>query len=347
VLAARILLADQRFEDDAPKRAFLVELDRRLAALPGVTAASAATELPLDGGDTNGSFAIVGREEPGRPDLQSKKRVVGPGYFAAMGIPVLAGRAFRDGDRDGAPDVVIISEALRRAHWPNEDPVGKRVRFSWGPGDVEEIVGVVGDVRHDGLNRPVDGIMYRPMAQFPMRGLQVVIRTKTDPDALIAPLRGAVAALDPGVAMFDVRTMDRIVSVSTAAQRTLLLLIGGFAAIALILAAMGVYGTIALVVVQRTREIGLRLAVGAQRGDILRLVLGEAAWMLVAGLVAGACVALAASRALAELLYGVSAADPLTFVAAGALLVAVGLGATALPARRAARMDPLAALRSE
>lgn len=347
LLAVRIQLADQRFEEDAPKRAFLAQLEPRLAALPGVTAVGAATDLPLTGGDTNGSFEIVGREDPSRPDLVSKKRVVGPGYFDALRIPVLAGRAFRDGDRDGAADVVIISDALRRQYWPNEDPVGKRVRFSWGPGDVQEIVGVVGDVRHDGLNMPVQGTLYRPMAQFPQRVLQYVIRTKTDPTALIAPLRAAVAAVDPGVAAFDMRTMDSVVAASTAAQRTLLLLLGGFAAIALLLAAMGVYGVISLVVVQRTREIGLRLAVGAQRGDILKLVLGEAAWMLVAGVTAGACVAVAASCALAELLYRVSAADPLTFAAAAALLAAIGAFATFLPARRAARLDPLMALRSE
>jgi predicted permease len=347
VLAARILLADKRFEDDAAKRAVLAQLEQRLAALPGVTAMGAATELPLDGGDTNGSFEIVGREDPSRPDLTSKKRVVGPGYFQAMRIPVLAGRAFGDGDRDGAPDVVIISESLRRQYWPTEDAVGKRVRFSWGPGDVQEIVGVVGDVHHDGLNLPVAGTMYRPMAQFPQRGLQYVIRTRTEPTALIAPLRALVAELDPGIALYSMRTVDSIVSNSTAAQRTLLFLLGGFAAIAVLLAAMGVYGVISLVVVQRTREIGVRIAVGAQRGDILKLVLGEAAWMLALGVAAGACVALAASRALAELLYRVSAADPLTFCLAATVLAAIGLGATYLPARRAARLDPLMALRSE
>src|SRR5262249_51169358 len=169
--------------------------------------------------------------------------------------------------------VVIISEALRRAHRPNEGPGGEGGRFSWGAGGVGGVVGGGGGGGPDGPDRPPAGVMYPPLGPLPMRRRQGGGRPRADPDALIAPLRGAVAALDPGVAMFDVRTMDRIVSVSTAAQRTLLLLIGGFAAIALILAAMGVYGTIALVVVQRTREIGLRLAVGAQRGDILRLVL--------------------------------------------------------------------------
>jgi ABC-type antimicrobial peptide transport system permease subunit len=174
-----------------------------------------------------------------------------------------------------------------------------------------------------------------------------VIRTNTDPARLIGPVRAAAGEIDSGIAVYELRTMTGIVSKSTSAQRTLLVLLGGFAAIALLLAAMGVYGVISLVVVQRTREIGLRLAVGAQRGDILKLVLGEAAWMLLVGLAAGVGVALAATRTLAQQLYGVSVADPAAFASTAVLLAAVALGATYLPARRAARLDPLSALRTE
>jgi predicted permease len=167
VLAMRVLLADPRFDDEAQQRAVLSRLEARLAALPGVTVAAAATELPLDGGDTNGTFQIVGREDPSRPQPSAKKRIVGPGYFDVLRIPVLSGRAFRDSDRDGTPDVVIISDSVRRQFWPNEDPVGKRLRFQWGPGDEEEIVGVVGDVRYAGLNLPAGATSTARGRSFP------------------------------------------------------------------------------------------------------------------------------------------------------------------------------------
>jgi putative ABC transport system permease protein len=310
-----------------------------------VTAVGAVSHVPLDGGDTNGGFQIVGRTFPEGESPHAKKRVASAGYFRALGIPVVRGRDFRETDRAGARDVVILSRAIARPYRPGEDTVGRRVRFGWGPGEEQEVVGIVGDVRHDGLDLPAEGMIYRPLGQFPMRYFGVVVRTAGDPRVLAKRARREVHALDPSVPVQEARTLVATVRRSAGPRRTFMQLLVGFAAIALVLAAVGVYAITAQSVAQRTREIGVRLAVGARRGDILRLVVGEELLVIAAGLLAGLAGAFAATRALAGLLYRVSATDPLAFGLAALLLAGIGLAASYLPARRAARMDPLRALR--
>ncbi|HWM84516.1 MAG TPA: ABC transporter permease [Kofleriaceae bacterium] len=344
-LAFRVTLPESQY-DEAQAGRFAAELRRRAAALPGVVAFGAASELPLQGRDTSGDFEVVGRQYAEGSLPVVKKRIVGPGYFDALGIPVLRGRDLRDSDREGAPDVLVISQSVARRHFPGEDAVGKRIRFNWGPGDEQEIVGVVGDVRHDGLDRPFDEILYRPFAQMPHRGPVFVVRSAIDPVGLAGAIRREIARIDPNLAMSDVSTMDDIVSQAIAPRRSLIVVLGGFALIAALLAAVGAYAVTSQMVALRTREIGLRMAVGAQPGDILRLMLREGAVMIGLGAAGGLLGALAATRVLAGMLYGVSPHDPVTLGAAMGLLAAIAAVAIYLPSRRAARTDPMLALRS-
>jgi predicted permease len=348
VLTFEISLPDTRYDEDARISAFHEQLLERLRALPEVVAAGAANHVPLGGSNTSGSFQIPGRpEETDAPAPNANKRVVAAGYFEALAIPLRSGRTFRASDRAGAPDVVIISEAVARRYWPGVDPVGQRMRFGWGPGDEQEIVGVVGDVRHAGLDAAVAGEIYRPIGQFAFPGMTFVIRTRGAPSALAAAARAQVFALDPLQPIAAVRTMDAIVAASVAARRTFMLLITGFAALALILAALGIYAVTAQSVLQRRREIGLRMAVGARGGDVLRLVLRQEVAVVGLGLLAGTAGALASTRVLAASLFGVSATDPATLAFVLAALAAIGLIAALVPARRASRVDPAVTLRSE
>jgi putative ABC transport system permease protein len=238
---------------------------------------------------------------------------------------------FEEQDRSGAREVVVISETLARRYWPDTDPVGQIMSFSWGPGDEQEIIGVVGDVRHDGLDLGVEGMLYRPISQFGLPGLTLVVRTQGEPSALIDAVRTQVRSLDPTQPIDAVMTLRDVVRSSVSARSTLMMLLTGLAAIALLLAAVGVYAITAQSVGQRTREIGLRKALGAQNGDVLRLVIGEEALVLGVGLALGVAGALAAVPVLASSLYGIDARDPITLGGAAALLAGVGLLAAWLP----------------
>jgi putative ABC transport system permease protein len=332
--------------EDAQARASSELLDR-IARIPGVRAVGGTSALPLGGNDTNGSFTIVGRNIPENAEPESKKRIVSPGYFAAMAIPVLRGRAFTADDRKGAPDVVIITESLAKRYFPNQDPIGAQMKFEYGPGDIQQVVGVVGDVRHDGLDHPVEPTMYRPLAQFPQFGFDVVVRATGDPVAVVQSIRQEVHAMDPDLPVNKVQTMADVMSASVAPRRSLMLLLVGFAAIALILAAVGVYAVTAQSVAQRTREIGVRMAIGATRAEILRLVVGQEARVIAAGVAFGLGGAMLTTRALSGVLYGVSPRDFATFASAALLLCAVALAATCIPALRASRLDPANALRAD
>lgn len=346
VLTFTVQAPPARYDGPAQTR-FFNDLLARLRALPGVVAAAAGSHLPLDRGDTSGGFEIVGQAFPEGEIPYSKKRIVSPDYFDALDIPVLRGRAFTEADRAGGADVVVISDALARRYWPAEDPIGKRVRFSWGPGGEQEIVGVVGDVKHDGLDLPAEGMMFRPLAQFTRPGVSILIRAGGDPLPLVAAARRVVLELDPEVPIHDARTMQDIVRQSVAARRTTMLLLTGFALLALVLAAVGVYAVTAQAVAQRTREIGVRMAIGARAADVLRLVLRQELGAVALGMGAGLLGAVAATRVLSASLFGVGATDPLTFAGVAGLLAAVALLATLLPARRATRVDPMKALRAE
>ena len=235
----------------------------RVQRIPGVVAAGYGSNVPLDGGDTAGGFDIEGMQYAPEQQPFSKKRVVSPGYFDALGIPVLRGRGFEPRDRAGQPDVALISESTAQRYFGTQDPIGQRIRFNWGPGETQTIVGVVGDVKHDGLDRPVEPIVYRPVAQFPQRGLPLVVRTSGEPMAVLGALRRELRQLDPSQALFEARTMKVAATQSLATRRTFMTLMLGFAVVALVLTCVGVYAICAQSVAARTRELGVRMALGA------------------------------------------------------------------------------------
>ena len=347
VLTFAISIRSQRYETNDQRALFYEQLLTRLRALPGVAHAAATSHVPLGGDDTNGGFEIVGREFPEDELPHSKKREASPDYFAALGIPVVQGRVFTERDRVGGVDVVVISEALAERYWPGDNPVGRRLRHLWGPGDEQEIIGVVGDVRHDALHLPVVGTVYRPIYQFAQPATNVVLKTSGDPRGIIAGVRRELAALDAALPIIGVATLEQTIAGSVGPRRTMMLLLSGFAAIALLLAAVGVYAITAQVVAQRRREFGVRMALGARAADVLRMVLRQELAVILIGLALGLLGAYGATRVLHASLFQVSATDPLTFAVAASVLVLIGLLASWIPARSATRTDPAIALRAE
>ncbi|HET6981023.1 MAG TPA: FtsX-like permease family protein, partial [Myxococcaceae bacterium] len=274
-------------------------------------------------------------------------RVVTPGFFETLRIPLLQGRRIEDGDRDGAPPVVVVNESFVRAYFPRGDALGKRIRLVSPQTDWATIVGVVGDVRHFGLDRPAPLIMYFPVDQQPTEGMSYVVRSAAPPAEVSRRLVSALQSVDAGVPIFAVRPLESFLSASVAERRFTLVLVGTFAFLALLLAAVGLYGVIAYSVRQRTKEIGVRMAIGADAARIARLVASESVRMVAFGLAAGLLGALVTARLLAGFLYGVQPADPLAIVAAAGVLSAAAVLATLLPVRRATRVDPVIALAAE
>ncbi len=359
LLTARVELSPVRYESNERIRAFYQQLVRRLEALPGVRSAAAVKALPmtqLELGDW--SFVREGMHSlPPKPSEWNLAywQTTSPEYFETMRIPVLQGRGFEATDRIGAPGVAVINRTLARQVWPGGDALGQRILLGGGATDSlwRTVVGIVGDVRHRGLDAEPRPEIYLPHAQFPagtgtpLRTLCLVLRTEGDPVQLTGPLRAAVAELDPDIPLADVQTMEEALGAWAAERKFTMLLVGGFALLALTLGAVGVYGVMAHLVVQRTREIGIRIALGALPREILALVLSQGAWLAALGIVAGLIGALGATRLLAGLLFGVGPTDPATFVATAAALAFVAVIASLLPALRAVRTDPITALRSE
>jgi predicted permease len=346
VLTFGLSLPGPRY-DDARRASFVEDLRARLLALPGVEQAATVSHLPLDRGDTNGGFAIIGREFPEGEAPYARKRIASPGYFEAMGVTLVRGRTFAEHDRAGAPEVVIITESLATRYWPAGDALGARVRFLWGGEGEQEVVGIVGDVKHDGLDRPADGMIFRPAGQFIQPGFAVVVKGSGDPLRRVDAVRTEVRALDPDVPVRALRTMDDVVNASVAARRTIMVLMSAFALLALALATVGVYAIAAQAVAQRTGEIGLRMAVGAEGKDVVRMIMRAELPVIAAGALAGLAGALAATRMLEAWLFGVAARDAVTLSVSVAILALVALLATWIPALRAARLDPLRALRMD
>jgi putative ABC transport system permease protein len=339
--------------DDARRLSFYRALEERIAAQPGVTAVGATMALPLSEVRFSISFDVAGR--PPLPPAQQPSlevRVATPGYLRAMGIPLLAGRPFTAGDSREAPPVVLLSREAVRRHFPDEDPIGKHITLGWGSGPGAPkaggtVVGVVGDVKDHGLAEAHPPEIYLPYAQRPMLNMSLVVRTADDPARLTTAIRATLHDLDPNLPMLRVQTLEDVVSGSIARPRFYALLLAFFAATALALAALGVFGVLSYAVSQRSREIGLRLALGAVPSDLLRMVLGEAVRLVAIGLAIGIPVALLLSRSLASLLFGLTPTDPTTLAGVVIVLGAAALFAAALPAWRAARLDPLHALRIE
>jgi putative ABC transport system permease protein len=350
VLTLRVSLPPARYTALSARAAFYTDVAERLRALPGARSAAGISFLPLTMQGRTTGLAIEG-DSTASVARFADFRSVTPGYFASMSIPLVAGRDVAWTDTPASPLAVVVSETLARTFWPGQDPLGRRLKLGRPGDDVPwlTVIGVVGDVRLLDLLRPSRPAMYFPALQDQGIGDTVrdwVVRTATtDPTSLAGAVRRVVWAVDPALPVTEVRTMGEIRSAATASQRFNLLLVGLFAALALVLAAVGVYGVTAHGVAQRTRELGIRIALGARRGALLRLVLGHGAGLAAAGLVLGAAIALALSRLLSALLFGVGARDPLTFVTVSLVLLAVSLAASFVPAWRATSVDPVTALR--
>ena len=327
---------------------FFPALEERLAALPGVGGVGMSTSVPLD--DASFSFPMDIEDHPvprGQPAHMLMTHTISPGYFSAMGIPLLAGRGFTPADRAGAPRVVIVSRAMANRYWPGVSPVGKHIKPVWIP-DFAEIVGVVGDARYEGLSatQPSEDF-YMPMAQWGVGSLKVVLRTPLATGLVESLLRKEVAAVDPSATVIQVRSMGDVVLASAAAPRTTTTLIALFAAIAMALGAIGVYGVLSYGVTRRRREIGIRMAIGAAPGAVQAMVLREAARLLAGGVAAGLLIAWLGASVLKGFVFGVSVRDPKSYLAVPVLFAAVGVAAAYLPAKRATRVSPTEVMREE
>jgi predicted permease len=332
-------------------------IEERIAAVPGVDAGALVSTAPLEGGGSNG-LVPEGRPLDIASAINSQLRLVTPGYFATLKIRLLRGRTFTADDRRGAPLVMVINQTLAREAFRGEDPIGKRIACCEpgpnGSPNWKEVVGVVGDVRAQGLDQAPEPEFYLPMLQAPAaawswtdRTLTVAVRAQGDPAPLMTPIRQAVAEVDPAVPLYNLGTMQGRLVDSLAQSRFSTMLLTVFGAIALLLAAIGVYGVISYGVAQRTQEIGIRMALGARHADVLAMVVRHGAKLAGVGMVVGLAGALALSGLLSTLLFRVSPTDPPTFAGGIVVLMTVAVMAAALPARRAARTDPMVALRSE
>ncbi|HKG94606.1 MAG TPA: ABC transporter permease [Gemmatimonadaceae bacterium] len=348
LLTLRISLPSATYGPRERVGAYYTALLERVAALPGVESVGAAQGAPFSGWDVSASVAAEGRPPapPGR-ELTSHYQFVTPEFFHALGVPVLRGRGLAATDRDSMALVGVVNESLVRTLFPNEDPLGKRVQIG---GDTwVTVVGVVRDYRHYRLPQPMGPAIYLPFAATPPRTMALAVRAAggVDPLALLPAVQAAMRAIDPDVPAYRVQTLEQVVSASLWRQRLQGQVLGAFAALALLMAAVGLYGVISYAVAQRTRELGVRIALGAGRGHVLALVLGQGARLALAGTAAGLAGALALSRVLSSLLYGVRPTDLATFVGVPAALVVVALGACYVPARRAAGVDPVVAMRGD
>ena len=351
VLAVEVFLPNSRYPGNQPEklRAFVDGVVNRLEALAGVQSAAAVNFLPLTGFRSGMAFLVEGQAPP-RPGEQpsANNLIVTPGYFQTMGIPLLRGRAFVPADHAGTEQVAIVNSTLAQRYFGGEDPVGKILNAgSPEHPDRWRIVGVVGDVRAFGLDQPVSPELYRPFDQTSFPLIAFTIRTGGDPAALAKPAEQAVWDVDKGQPVFKMVRMSVLSAQSVALRRVSTTLLVGFATLALVLATIGVYGVMTFAVAQRTHEVGIRMALGAQQRDVLWLVLGQGTEIVAAGVAIGAIAALALAQSMHSLLYGVSATDPVTFASVVLLLFGVAMLACYIPARRAMRVDPMVALRHE
>ncbi len=333
------------------RAAFLMEILRRVSALPSVQEAAigSTNSLPLGQARNGFPFTIQGRPADSERAPVAEFAAASPEYFHVLQVPLLAGRNFAESDVDKAQQVVLIDQTLRRRYWPDEDPLGKQVKI--GPANAQNrwltIVGVVGDIKSDGFDAPNAPHIYLPVRQSPGYASVIYLRSAGNAESLGEAIRHEVQSLDPNIPVFSVRTMDEVIARSMAERRFALQLLGVFAAVALLLAAIGIYGVMAYSFSQRTHEIGIRIALGAQRMDILRLAVGEGMRLVIIGLAFGLVGAALLTRFVRTMLFDVSPADPLTFAAISGVLAGVAFLACYIPARRATRVDPLVALREE
>jgi len=349
LLTMGLVLPSAKYNDEPKIQAFYTDLMQRVKSMPGVESAAAVNFLPLGGSNASDGYLVEGEPEPS-PDQENlaRYRVCTPDYFQTMGIRVVKGRSFTEYDKADAPKVVIVNEALARKHWPNGDAVGKRIK-SYGPPDKApwyEIVGVVQDVKHE-LNIPVTPEFYFPYAQDVWNSMVVVAKTKANPASLAGALRQQVWAIDKDQAVFDVHTMQEVRAISVGMYSSGSIMLGIFAGVALLLASIGIYGVMAFAVTQRTQEIGIRMALGAGRRDVLKLIFKHGMKLALFGIAIGLLGSWGLTRFMKGLLFGVAPTDVLTFSLVSLSLLITAFLACYLPARRATKVDPLVALRYE
>lgn len=336
--------------DNPQRRATLArDVLTHIERIPGVQAVGAGTGMPPTTGQRVTRFAIAGQPDSERQDTSGYFIAVSPDYFRALGTPLLLGRPFNERDVEGAPNVVIINQSIARRWFPNENPIGKQLKLI-NPEYSDEwrtIVGVVGDVTYSGLDSPGQHVVYTPFSQTPFFWVYVLVRTTSSPTNLVAMIRNAISSADPNLQVAAVQTMEQVVSQSVAQPRFNMLLISAFAVLALVLAAVGIYGVISYGVTQRIHELGIRMALGARPRDVLKLVVGQGMTLTLIGIVIGLAAAFGLTHLMKNLLFGVSATDPLTFASIALLLVGAAFIACYVPARRATRVDPMVALRYE
>jgi putative ABC transport system permease protein len=346
VFTAQLVLSPQRYDRDKLV-AFYEQLYQRLAALPGSTSAALTDRLPLTGAQSPAPIAVMGRPLPPMSERPfANRHLVSPGYFATLGIPVRAGRDFDERDRSRVPHVVIVNETFARRHFPGEDPIGRTLITGMGQLP-SQIVGVVADVRGTSLNTPPEADYFLPALQRPETFTNILVRTTAAPAAMTGPVREALGTVDPDLPLLEPQALETRIAQTVAARRLALVLLAGFAALALVIASLGVYSVMAYLVAFRTSEIGIRMALGASPGAVMRMVLGQGRRLALAGIAIGIVGALAVSRLLQQALFEVDAGEPLIYAAVSAALLLVAECASFVPARRATRIDPVIALRSQ
>jgi putative ABC transport system permease protein len=345
LLAVQIYLPQSKYRTGIDRTRFYMDTLRRVGAIPGVRGAAGVSALPMYpvGIDYALPFTIDGHPAPANgEEPRADIRTATPGYFETMKIALRTGRFIDSRDRQGAPGTVVINETMARRHFAGENPLGKIVRNPHGKG---EVIGVVGDVKHYGLDSEPRAELFMPAWQQPLNGMALIVRTASDPKGFVESIRREVLAVDAEQPIYDVSAMVDVVSRSVFLPRISMLLLGAFALSALLLAVVGIYGVVSYTVTQRTRELGVRMALGADAASTLRLVLGRSMLLIAAGTGCGLAASMAVTRAMAGLLYGVSPVDPIVFAGVSLVLAAAGFAATLIPARRATRVDPIVALR--
>jgi putative ABC transport system permease protein len=352
VLTLGVSLLPNKYPTDEQVATFYSQILEQSAALPGVVSAAATSELPLSGNATSDYFTIEGRPAIAKEsEPLTEYRVVTPRYFQSMGIPLLAGRDFSETDTKQSPNVVVINEEFVRRHFGLENPLGHRLKLQGQKRDPLLIVGVVGNVRHFGLDEQAAAEAYVPFLQDPLsldyRSMTIVARTNSDPASVAGSLRAALTSMEKSLPVYAVKPMTEYVGESLARRRFNTVLLSAFSGVALVLAAIGIYGVISYGVIQRTHEMGIRMALGARRSDVLKLVVRQAMILSLAGVLIGLLASWALTRLIKSLLFNVSVTDPLTFAAIAVLMILIALVACLIPARRATKVDPLVALRYE